>query len=268
VVLGVLRIRKWREWQMSERERDAVLFATVFLVVGVIADLLFLRALSYYMQPWYFLVLLLIVGVGTDLVLGCAGSGKRTRIIRLVTSSLIAAATLPNLWNLTHERRTNVDIVASIIRNNAHAGDVVVVSPWYVGTSFQRYYSGPPEWFGVPPLKFVRFQRYDLLLEHMMAPTQALLPVFERMQKVLSSGRRVWVVGELSPAREPMFPLIPAPNGPSGWHDAYYNAAWTMRIHRFFQEHALRAQVIQTEEAGPVSQYERLPIIMIEGWRQ
>ena len=94
------------------------------------------------------------------------------------------------------------------------SGDVVVVSPWYMGTSFQRYYSGPPDWVAVPPIQFVRFQRFDLLLGHMMAPTQALLPVLERMQNVLSSGHRVWHVGNLHGDREPMWPLVPAPNGP------------------------------------------------------
>jgi hypothetical protein len=268
LVLGVIGIVKRQDLYSGERARNALVFSMVVFALGAIANVLFLRVLSYTMQPWYFLVLLLICGLGIDLVIGALQLGNHARVVRAVVAALLMLAVIPNLWPLAHQRRTNVDLVAESISAKANAKDIVVVSPWVFGVSFQRYYHGSAQWLTLPPLSFTRFHRYDLLKEKMIEPEKALTPVLDKIQATLSAGHRLWFVGPLIPTTpgQKLPRLIPAPNGPSGWNEGY-SALWNMHIHQYLAQHALRRETFVLQPPDPVSPYEMMPIILIEGWR-
>ena len=53
--------------------------------------------------------------------------------------------------NLVAHRQTNMDLIASVLRERADAHDLIIVHPWTFGVSFDRQYSGPTPWTTVPP---------------------------------------------------------------------------------------------------------------------
>ena len=48
-------------------------------------------------------------------------------------------------------RFTNIDLVAARLNKLVAKEDFVIVTPWYYGISFERYYRGPGDWVTVPP---------------------------------------------------------------------------------------------------------------------
>src|SRR5207237_652428 len=59
-VYGIVAIIFPRWFNISEYQRDVALFALVTLLVGTTGIFAFLRAISYYTQPWYYLALLAV----------------------------------------------------------------------------------------------------------------------------------------------------------------------------------------------------------------
>src|SRR5665213_2350384 len=53
VILGVAAIARVGSREADPGKRDVILFALVSLIVGACGEYVFLRALSYYTQPWY-----------------------------------------------------------------------------------------------------------------------------------------------------------------------------------------------------------------------
>jgi hypothetical protein len=165
-------------------------------------------------------------------------------------------------------RQTNVDLVAQHLHTAARPGDLIVVNPWYVGITFNRYYRGPVEWTTVPPIEDLTVHRYDLLKLRMVSP-QPLAPVYAAIQGALKSGHRVWVVGPLPVLPGGQLPVvIPiAPAAPTGWSDGPYAMAWSQQVGYFVQMHALRHALVAIPVDRPVSGLEQVPLEVIEGWR-
>jgi hypothetical protein len=165
-------------------------------------------------------------------------------------------------------RQTNVDLVARAIERSAAPGDLVLVNPWYDGISFRRYYHGPAAWITLPEIADHRFHRYDLL-KIRMASDRPIDDVLSRLGATLAAGHRVWIVGGihlLKPGRRPPS-LPPAPRSPWGWFDVPYAVVWSQQTGAYLQAHATRVTPIDVPTPGPVSDYERLRLLVFEGWR-
>jgi hypothetical protein len=72
---------------------------------------------------------------------------------------------------------------------------------------------------------------------------------------ILKPGRRV-----------PTLP--PAPNSRWGWSDVPYSVVWSQQVGAFLQAHALRGEAVEIPAPGPVSDYERLRLLVFDGWRE
>jgi hypothetical protein len=251
------------------RNIDIALYGLALLLVGGIGNLVFLRILQYYMQPWYFLVLMLVVAVGADMLIASAITNTRLRVVRLVLACIFCLAMAKPTFALVSERRTNVDVVAASVATAAEKGDLIIVAPWYYGVSFNRYYTGQVPWTTIPAFPFIRYQRYDLLHQYMMNPQDITKTVEQQVIDTLKDGKRVWWVGDLHPLRpgEGLPPLWPAPSGPPGWSDGYYLMAWMMRPFQQLQLHAKNAQLLNLDTGRPVSRYERLPVAEFSGYQ-
>src|SRR2546427_131604 len=106
-------------------------------------------------------------------------------------------------------RQTNVDLIAQYVHTAAQPGDLILVNPWYVGITFNRYYRGPVPWMTLPPMEDLTVHRYDLL-KLRMTSAEPLAPLYGAIQGALESRHRVWLVGGL------LFP----PAGPPGCRPA------------------------------------------------
>ena len=243
------------------------LFCGVALVTGVIAYLLFLLRLSYPMQPWYFLALMALVAACLDGALLAAASTP-LRIARIVVAITAIALTLGPVWRSVQVRNTNLDLIAARLAQSSQAGDLILVTPWYLGITFDRYYRGAAEWFTIPPLSTHKLHRFDQVKEAMTSP-DTMKPVLSRIETALQAGHRVWWIGGLAvPPEGQGPPVLPPPTeAPWGFEQWPYYLGWGMQASYVLGRHALPPQRVLVPSEAPVSGYENRPLWLIEGWR-
>ena len=265
----VVAVAAWARPNRSaadERRREVLLYCGAALVTGVAGYLLFLLRLSYPMQPWYFLALMALVAASADGIIG-AFAGRRASSLRVVAALVVVALALSPVWNSVRVRKTNIDRIASTLGQSTAPGDLVVVSPWYYGVAFDRYYRGAADWVTIPPMSFHKLHRYDLLRDAMASPG-VMQPVLDRLEAALRTGHRIWWIGDIAaPPDGPAPVLPPASRAPWGWNEFPYYRGWGMQAGYVLRLHALRAQAVPVPSDGPVNPYENLPLHVIEGWR-
>ncbi len=218
--------------------------------------------------PWYYLAALAMLALCADLALtriatAKPAAGKAASAVAV----LVALLLLPGTWRAAHLRMTNVDQLATLVGQQADAGDLVLVTPWYAGISFQRYYRGAAAWQTVPPLPDHRYHLHLEIRARMQQGDAAIAPLLERVESTLRAGGTVWLVGvpKLPPEGEPAPSLPPAGEGRAS--AGPYLDAWEQRIALFLFEHAAQAQALRVAQAVPVSSHEQLSSMRLRGWR-
>jgi hypothetical protein len=247
---------------------DVRLFAVLAIVLGIAAQLWFLDFLAYTPRAWYDLPLLALVACALEPLVAALCRTAWARWPRLALALVLAAALLPSELPRLRLRMTNADLVAGRLAAAAVADDLVVVSPWYYGVSFSRYYQGPAAWMTLPDLPDHRIHRYDLLKARLASP-RPIDDVLESVRRTLAGGHRVWLVGQLRvPPRgqaPPVFP--PAPASPWGWNDYPYGVSWGLQLGALLRDHAGSLAVVPVPSPDPVSALERLQLAEAAGWR-
>lgn len=158
-------------------------FPLVTAIVFTIGQFAFLRVLSYAPQPWYFVLLIAVIGLCADAML----------TLRWPAAILVAAIALPLAFREASTRASNFDQVASALAAWQQPGDAVIVYPWYCGTTFNTY--ARATWMSLPPIADHVVQRYDLLLPQLDHPEAAAKPVADAATRALQSGHRVFLAG-------------------------------------------------------------------------
>jgi hypothetical protein len=254
---------------LSDSRRDLVLFSTTVLLSATVVFLLFLKWASLLSQPWYFLPLMGVCALSLDGVLAALTVQIPIRIFRLTTAILILVLSVPYGWQEIQVRQTNADRIASRLEESAHAEDLIVVSPWYYGVAFQRYYRGSAPWITVPPLEDLRIHRYDLLKEKMKS-SDPIGPLLSRMSETLRSGNRLWLVGEFPslPKEQSVEPRPPAPDRRSGWNNHPYVSSWAGQADHLVQTRACRVEPVLISSGERVNPYENLKLRVAQGWQR
>jgi hypothetical protein len=258
-----------RETAAPEATRAAVqLFSALAIVLATAAELLFLDILSYTPRVWYYLPLVALVAAAIEPLVADLSRAPWARLARLGLAAGLAAALLTLHLPELQTRMTNVDLIARELAPAASADDLVLVVPWYIGVSFNRYYRGPARWTTVPEVSDHRFHRYDLLKTR-LAAASPLAEVMAGARRALAAGHRVWVVGDLRvPPRGQAAPMLPpAPEMPSGWKDTPYLNAWSLQLGAFLRDHAAALRRVPVPSPDPVSAYEDLSLTVARGWR-
>ncbi len=226
----------------------------------------FLKLAGRVPQAWQFVPLIAVVALAIDVVLG----GTRSlRWARAGVAVLATALAFPVSMDRVGIRQTNVDLIAQYVHTAAQPGDLILVNPWYVGITFNRYYRGPVPWMTLPPMEDLTVHRYDLL-KLRMTSAEPLAPLYGAIQGALESRHRVWLVGGLlfPPAGHVPPVLPPAPGLPTGWSDGPYTIGWALQTGYFVQTHAERLAVVRIPVAGPVNHLESVGLLVVEGWRR
>ncbi|HVT60866.1 MAG TPA: hypothetical protein VHR45_21020 [Thermoanaerobaculia bacterium] len=247
----------------------ARLFCALVMLMGTAAQLLLLEVLSYTPRDWYYLPLLALAAAALEPLVADLAAAPWAKLARIGLALLGAAGLVAFNMPRLRERMTNVDLVARRLATLAASDDLVLVSPWYLGISFSRYYRGPANWVTVPDIPDHRFNRYDLL-KVKLAEARPLAGVMDEAQQALAAGRRVWVVGQLhvpSGAQAPTM-LPPAPGAPSGWRDSPYLRSWSLQLSAFLRDHAASLESVPVPAPDPVSRYEDLSLAVARGWRR
>ncbi len=247
-------------------QRARAVFLSLALVVGVAGYATFLILVGYPTQSWYYLSLVGLAGVLIETSFELqAGKAFAWRAVRLGIVVAGLAVVAPVLWRGHPLRMTNLDRVAAALAVEARPDDLILVTPWYLGISFDHYYTGPTPWLSVPDLSDRTLTRYDLVKEQMTRP-EAARAIADRAQKTLQGHGRVWVVGDL-PLIEgnPPVPAPPiAPDSPLGWSERDYQFLWSRAVAHRLQEHATGLSRIPIEGLGAVSPFENPPLYLFE----
>ena len=186
-----------------------VLYASLVIVCATSLHLGFLKLAGRIPQAWHFVPLIAVVALAIDVVLGRTRSLRWARLSMAVLATAIA---FPVSMDRVGVRQTNVDLIAQHVRTAAERGDLILVNPWYVGITFNRYYRGPVAWMTLPPIEDLTIHRYDLL-KLRMTSAEPLAPLHRAIQGALSARCRLEARGVISALAElrPFVPLTPYP---------------------------------------------------------
>lgn len=209
-----------------------------------------------------------LIALLLDFVFDALGQYHWIRIARLALALLIGASSFTLTWRQSQVRQTNVDLLAAKVGQIAGKDDLVVVTPWYYGVSFQRYYAGPAPWMSIPPMDFHKVHRYDLVKAQMVMPDQdePIKPLLARIGATVKGGHRVWVAG-MRQLPEPGATVPDLPAAPAvgvGWQADAYTDIWSAKTLAYLQLCAGHMERVPVPLAGPVSDFEDLPLMMFE----
>lgn len=269
IVMGfALFSLRWKNCDEKAERKDLPLFAGVTLVAVAVLFIGFLRFAAAGARPWYFIPPLALAAACFDFGISFAGLPRLVRVAVfgfLFGTALVAA---PEAHSDLRGHFTNVNRLAARLAASSSPQDFIVVTPWFCGISFERYFPGRAKWETLPPLADHSLHRYDLVLDA-MKDTNSLAPVFEKISATLRSGHCVWVVGLLNlPPTNAMEPpvLPPPPLKGYGWSDTPYTGSWAARTGFFLSRHSEIFEELQTGDAG-VNFQENLHLFMAKGWR-
>jgi len=212
----------------------------------LLGQVLFVLWMQVPVFPRYFLPAFVFAGIALQLMLE-----RRRRLYHAVAAlAALALAAVP-AWSRLAVRRTNVDLVAEVLSREATREDLVVLSPWFLHPSFQRYYRGPAPWITVPDLPWSPITRYDLIKRAIREESGSAGGSKRRLVALLGSAASVWFVhqaiGYIPQAEEA--PAVPALSpGLSGDDYVHFRSYWERGIW-----HCLRALLARFEVRLPPS---------------
>ena len=126
---------------------DLALFCVTSVVLGTIGYTWFLLKVQYFMQPWHYVEILILWAISLDGILNASWPALRpwglVRIGFLLGMMILNAGPA---WAEAHTRRSNLDLVAAFLGQNASARDLIVVQDVWEGVTFNRYYRGQTQW--------------------------------------------------------------------------------------------------------------------------
>jgi hypothetical protein len=257
------------EPRRTSKSQDVLLFSGSILLLGTAVYFTFLFALQYPTQAWYYLSLLAISAVSIDLAWASLKHLKWARYARIWVAVIVAIGSLWPTFRAARTRMTNIDLIARRLEASATKEDLVIVMPWQLGISFNRYYHGVAPWMTVPPIQSHAFHRYDLVKPLMVMPDQnePIRPVFDKIGEALDKRRRVWVVTLLEATKpvDALPELVAAPNGQYGWNEQTHTGAWCIRVLAYIQGRSAGSEAVKVNAGGPVNPFEDLRVTLFRG---
>lgn len=260
--MGITRI-----FADEDKVRRRIVFATTSLLVAAVILITFLCAAHYLVFPRYFLAILAIAAVSVDIFWNAIANRPFIRATSLCLALVIAASSVGPITQRAGMRMSNCDQIASAVQQRAAGNDLIIVTSYFYGITFQRYYHGQANWVTVPQLADYSLHRWDLVKE---AITQAdpVPDLIARAESVLREGHNVFLVGKLGPApsQQPE-PIPPAPGSEFGWQMEPYLAQWKSELAFWLEHHAAHGQLIPIG-AARVNPFEQLGLFEISGLRE
>ena len=273
LAVATLSVRWFTQWRSGAgRSKPSLeVFCLIALIVGSGAGAVFFEHNGNLPHPWHFVPFIVFAAVILEAGLRTTRDSVWPASAKVAVACLILALSLPQLWETSHLRRTNMDLVIQTAVRQAELGDLIVVNPFWMVGSFCHYYHGEPDWITIPAFPHEELYRNEGggPIAKLMRTPHALEPTKQRIARTLSAGKRLWIVGWIrfvEPGRQP--PAIDAaPNPQSGTSTEDYSDIWTLETGYFLQQHARQATQIPVPVGQPVNGYENLTLIEIDGWR-
>jgi hypothetical protein len=189
------------------------------------------------------------------------------RLVNLLGSVILAAAFFRDSSAYAKMRLTNCDLAAAAVTQRAETDDVIILTRFAFGITFQRYYRGSARWRGIPDISDYSLFRWDLVKQAMM-DTDPMHELLVRIELALRLGHSVFVVGQFGPipVAQPK-PIPPAPLTTYGWDMDAYIARWNQQVSYLIDQHARNGQSIPLPANDRVDPNERVNVYVFSGWR-
>ncbi len=256
-LLGWVLLRAVAGFFAAPRD-DRSLFSAVTMIVGFFAFMVFLRLANFFVQPWYFLPLLALVGVALENAL----PRLEGRFRSLLWGGVLATALLSALFALRmlDYRFTNIDVLAKKVSAGAQSNDLAIVKTWPFGLTFDHYFNHTCAWDTVPPLADHSIHRYDLLAAQMENP-QAMEPLLTQSARALRAGNAVWIVGSIGEGTN-------APLVGHGWNEMVATYNWNNELDGFLRRHGRDIFRADAGTNDDVNFIERTALFKVTGWKE
>lgn len=260
----VARLR--RSPAVTEGDRSVARFLAIATLAGSVGYVVYLVALHVPTQTWYYLpmmgLLVVLIDVGVDRTVRESPRGRWVRLAVVVAAVAILGHDAARAARM---RMTNVDRLAEALRTHAGPDDLIVLTPWYAGVSFHRYYRGTAPWVTVPDFSERRYQMFGEL-KRKMAQADPNRALFDRIARTLESGHKIWLTEDLPYLGEGEQPetLPPAPGAPMGWFEGAYEWTWLRQTAYIIQSRAEGFKPVTVKLEGPANPFENLPLYSVE----
>ncbi len=255
LVASVLKNRK-----MISLRKDLFIYSLVALLAGGISYLTFLQIVRVPAQVWYFIPILAFVGICADAIFTTLFEKfKYSDSIMAFVFIIFLFILNQNDPSFLESRFTNVDLIVNQVSDYADDKDLIVINPWQMGVSFNRFYKGQTKWITFPEFSDHTIFRYDIMKQK-MSETDPIEPSMATIRSTLSNGGKVWVIGDLG--KEPQYSVKPA----GGFMNPYLNY-WTNELTSNLQEHAIVSSTILVESDRPINKLENASLTLFSGWK-
>ncbi len=225
------------------------------------------------MQPWHYIEILILCAISLDGILSASWPALRPwglmRIGFLLVMMILNAGPA---WAEAHTRRSNLDVVAAFLGQNASVGDLIVVQDVWEGITFNRYYRGQAQWLSVPPIDSHEVHRIDLVMAEMNQP-EAMSPVLNAIANTLTSGHTFgWWEAYPSSVQRMRHPgqLRCRPRRPKCQLDGGAGRIlywWNQQVATFLLDHAEQGKVETIAMPGPVNHFEDVSVMRFTGYK-
>ncbi len=245
----------------SVRRSPVFVYELWVLVLSLAVQTAFVMAAGITPFPRYFLPLALFAAFAIEAAL----DGWRPGLRLAATAAALFLCAWP-AWSWLRMRHTNVDEVAGLLAQRAVPRDLVVVSPWFLNTSFQRYYRGPCPWITVPDLERQPLMRYDLL-RRAMADFDPENGAARRLQAALERGGTIWFVSQKpwTDFARAQAPEVPRPaRAPGGADYVRFRSYWERDIEHLLYACCAPPKVI----SGAEDRVWREEELILSGWQK
>ena len=247
-------------------QRDKLVFFTIAMTAGMASYFIAFRAMEVMPSPWYFLPPMAIAAVSLDAIFG---NQRSLAVIRIAVAAVIVAVFFSTVLHKVQARQTNIDLIAEKLEGLASKDDLILVSPWYFGITFQRHYKGEAPWMTIPLMEDLETTRYDILKKKMASP-DPLRPVIEGIEGTLARGGDLWLIGEffnfysMLEGKAPV-PLPPAPGGPYGWKSTPYVMNWSLQTEYLILSGEKKPRRLLLKWDKPINPDEFGSVILVKG---
>jgi hypothetical protein len=118
----------------------------------------------------------------------------RFRLAYILVSVLLAMSLIPLAVKNSWVKVSNVDWASRLVDSSRNPGDLVLVHPWYLGTSFLRYSKHRDDVVLLPPMRLEDITRGYLKILDMKKAGTPMHPDWADVERRISRGATVWVV--------------------------------------------------------------------------
>ncbi len=242
-----------------------ILFGLVTLTVALAGTVAFLWW-SGWLAARYFLPFAAVAALCFHVMTVEWDTQRFVRLANLIVATLSAALLLPSAYAAAGVRRTNCDLVAAQVAKRVNEQDMIVVTAFTFGISFERYYHGAAPWRTIPDIPDHKLHRWDLAL-NVMSVNDPMRETMASLEAVLKAGHKVFLVGALPvPEADPPEPLPAKAPDAAQWES--YEENWRKQVAYFIDRHAVNGEEISAGETQPINRLEDLGAFVVSGWRE